>query len=425
MKWQDVAGSAITSIFRGRIRTVLTVVAVFIGAFTLTLTSGMGTGVNDYIDETVAAFGDTDTLYVQKSQPLLELSTGTGPRAYDPDDTQVATGFGVSFAGLSEENIAAVEDTPGVTEVHPVYNVVPTYLEAAGEKFQLALGVPVHGDGLQMVTGSTAAEGADEIAIPDSWVTDLGFASAQDAVGGALEVVMTDQVGVERSFPARVSGVTQASLAGVAMNPLPSTSFNERLYDYQTSGGPQEIPASFVMARAIMDDPTHAPQVQERLEEAGMVASTVEDQLGMFRTVIDAVIWILNTCAVIALLAASLGIVNTLLMSVQERTREIGLLKAMGMSKLKVFGLFSLEAVFIGLLGAALGVTTGVAAGSWLTQVLAEGFLAGLPGLSLFAFHAPTIAAIAVAVLTIAFLAGTLPAIRAAGKDPIAALRHE
>lgn len=113
MKWQDVAGSAITSIFRGRIRTVLTVVAVFIGAFTLTLTSGMGTGVNEYIDETVAAFGDTDTLYVQKSQPLLELSTGTGPRAYDPEDTQVSTGFGMSFAGLSEENIAAVEDTPG------------------------------------------------------------------------------------------------------------------------------------------------------------------------------------------------------------------------------------------------------------------------------------------------------------------------
>ena len=362
---------------------------------------------------------------MQKSQPLLELSTGTGPRAYDPDDTQVATGFGVSFAGLSEENIAAVEDTPGVTEVHPVYNVVPTYLEAAGEKFQLALGVPVHGDGLQMVTGSTAAEGADEIAIPDSWVTDLGFASAQDAVGGALEVVMTDQVGVERSFPARVSGVTQASLAGVAMNPLPSTSFNERLYDYQTSGGPQEIPASFVMARAIMDDPDRAGPIQAQLEEAGMIGLTVEDQLGMFRTVINAIIWILNACAIIALIAAGLGIVNTLLMSVQERTREIGLMKAMGMSGPKVFGLFSLEAVFIGLLGAVLGAATGVAAGSYLTRVLAEGFLAGLPGLSLFTFQAPRIALIVAAVLAIAFAAGTIPAVRAARKDPITALRHE
>lgn len=425
MKWQDVVGSAVTSTLRGRIRTVLTVVAVFIGALTLTLTSGMGTGVNRYIDETVAAFGDADTLYVQKSQPLLELSTGTGPRAYDPEDTQVSTGFGVSFAGLSEENIATVEDTPGVAEVQPVYNVVPTYLGAAGEKFQLALGVPVHGDGLQMVTGATAAEGEDEIAIPDSWVADLGFASAEDAVGGTVQVVMTDQAGAERSFEARVSGVTQASLAGVAMNPLPSTSFNERLYAYQTGGGPEQIPASYIMARAIMDDPAQATAVQEELERAGMVASTVEDQLGMFRTVIDAVIWILNTCAVIALLAASLGIVNTLLMSVQERTREIGLMKALGMSGPKVFGLFSLEAVFIGFLGAVLGVATGVAGGTWAAGVLAEGFLAGLPGLSLFAFRARSLALIAVAVLAIAFLAGTIPAVRAAGKDPITALRHE
>mgnify|MGYP004484074825 CR=1 FL=1 len=425
MKWADVAGSAATSVFRGRARTVLTVVAVFIGALTLTLTSGMGTGVNRYIDETVAAFGDTDALYVQKSQPLLELSTGTGPRAYDPEDTRVATGFGVSFAGLSEDDVTTVEDTPGVAEVQPVYNVVPTYLEAAGQKFQLALGIPVHGDGLQMLTGHTATEGADELAIPETWVADLGFASAQEAVGATVDVVMSDQAGTERSFEARVSGVTQASLAGVAMNPLPSTSFNERLYDYQTSGGPEPIPASYIMARAILEDPAHALPVQQDLEEDGMVASTVEDQLGMFRTVIDAVIWILNTCAVIALLAASLGIVNTLLMSVQERTREIGLMKALGTSGAKVFGLFSLEAVFIGLLGAVLGVSTGVLAGSWVARWLAEGFLAGLPGLSLFVFRAPEIALIAVAVLAIAFAAGTIPAVRAAGKDPITALRHE
>ncbi|KLU10537.1 ABC transporter permease [Kocuria sp. SM24M-10] len=425
MTWTDMVGSAVASTFRGRTRTLLTVVAVFIGALTLTLTSGMGTGVNRYIDQTVAAFGDTDALYVQKSQPLLELSTGTGPRAYDPEDTQVATGFGVSFAGLTEEDVTTVEDTPGVTEVHPVYNVVPTYLRADGARFQLALGIPVDGEGLQVVAGATAADGADELAIPDSWVADLGFASAEDAVGEVLEVVMTNMAGTEQAFEATVSGVTQANLAGVAMNPLPSTSFNERLYAYQISGGPEEVAASYIMARAVMDDPAQAPAVQERLEEAGMVASTVEDQLGMFRTVIDAVIWILNTCAVIALLAASLGIVNTLLMSVQERIREIGLMKALGTSGAKVFGLFSLEAVFIGLLGAVLGVTTAVVAGSWVARWLAEGFLAGLPGLSLFVFRAPEIALIAVAVLTIAFAAGTIPAVRAAGKDPITALRHE
>ena len=95
----------------------------------------------------------------------------------------------------------------------------------------------------------------------------------------------------------------------------------------------------------------------------------------MFRAVINAVVWILNACAVIALVAAGLGIVNTLLMSVQERTREIGLMKAVGMSGGRVFCLFSLEAVFIGFLGAVVGAVTGVVGGSALSGALAEGFL--------------------------------------------------
>ena len=64
MRWSDLLASAVANTARARIRATLTVLAVFIGAFALTLTSGMGTGVNRYIDDTVAAFGDADALYV-------------------------------------------------------------------------------------------------------------------------------------------------------------------------------------------------------------------------------------------------------------------------------------------------------------------------------------------------------------------------
>ncbi|WP_236945155.1 ABC transporter permease [Kocuria flava] len=421
----DIAATAISSTWRTRLRTGLTVLAVFIGAFALTLTSGMGSGVTRYIDETVAAFGDEKSLYVQKSQPLLELSSGSGPRPYNPQATPIATGFGVSFEGLTAEDITVIEDIEGVAEVKPVYNVAPTYLAAAGAKFQLTLGIPVDSEGLQLVAGAIAAEGHDELAIPDSWVGELGFDSAQEAVGEVVEVVMTNAADQPRAFPATISGVTEASLAGVAMNPIPSSSFNERLYDYQVSGTPAPVAASYIMARAVLEDLDQAPPVQEALEEAGMVGSTVEDQLGMFRAVINAVVWILNVCAVIALLAGSLGIVNTLLMSVQERTREIGLMKALGMSGGKVFTLFSLEAVFIGLLGAVIGAGAAVGAGTYLSRSLADGLLAGLPGLVLFTFQTTTVALIIASVIVIAFLAGTLPAARAAHKDPITALRHE
>ena len=426
MRWSDLLASAVANTARARIRATLTVLAVFIGAFALTLTSGMGTGVNRYIDDTVAAFGDADALYVQKSQPLIELSSTSGPREYDPDTTRIRTGFGVSFEGLTPEDIEVIEDLDGVRSVKPMYSVAPTYLEAAdGSRFQLSPGIPVDAVGLQMVAGGAPAAGRDEIAVPDSWVADLGFSSAQEAVGGRVDVVMTNMAEQDRAFPATISGVTQASLVGTSLNPIPSDTFNERLYDYQVSGVPEEVPESFAMATVTVEDMALAPGIQARLEEQDMLGLTVEDQLGMFRAVINAIVWILNACAVIALVAAGLGIVNTLLMSVQERTREIGLMKAMGMSGGRVFGLFSLEAVFIGFLGAVVGAVTGVVVGSALSGALADGFLSGLPGLSLFAFESWRVALIVLSVMGIAFLAGTIPAVRAARKDPIASLRHE
>jgi putative ABC transport system permease protein len=425
VRWADLLGSAAANTRRGRVRTLLTVVAVFIGALALTLTSGMGTGVNRYIDDTVAAFGDDDALYVQKSQPLIELTAGAGPREYDPDTTRIRTGFGVSFEGLSADDVAYVAGLEGVRSVKPMYAVTPTYLESPeGRRFQLSPGIPVDAVGLQMVAGRAPAAGRDELVIPDSWVVDLGFASAPEAVGGVVEVVMTNRAGQDRAFPATVSGVTQSSLAGTSLNPIPSDSFNERLYEYQTGGGRRDVPESFAMATVTVDM-SRAEEIQSRLEDEGLLGLTVEDQLGMFRSVIDAIVWILNACAVIALLAAGLGIINTLLMSVQERTREIGLMKAMGMSGGTVFGLFSLEAVVIGALGAVLGASAGVAGGSALSRVLAEGYLSGLPGLSLFAFEPWRVAAVLLSVTAIAFLAGTVPAVRAARKDPITSLRHE
>lgn len=158
---------------------------------------------------------------------------------------------------------------------------------------------------------------------------------------------------------------------------------------------------------------------------AGYTSTTVADQLGTFKSVIDAIVLVLNTFAIIALLAAGFGIVNTLLMSVQERTREIGLMKAMGMGSGKIFGLFSFEAVFIGFLGSAIGVGIGMIAGTLVGNALGSSLFADLSGLTLIAFDPASVAAIILIVMAIAPLAGTLPAARAARADPIESLRYE
>jgi putative ABC transport system permease protein len=165
--------------------------------------------------------------------------------------------------------------------------------------------------------------------------------------------------------------------------------------------------------------------LKDRLADAGYTGSTVADQLGMFKTVIDGIVLVLNAFAIIALLAASFGIVNTLFMSVQERTREIGLMKAMGMGNGRVFSLFSLEAAFIGFLGSAIGVAVAMLAGTALSSVLSTTLLSNLPGLNLIAFDPASIVVIILVVMAIAFLAGTLPAARAARADPVESLRYE
>ena len=90
-----------------------------------------------------------------------------------------------------------------------------------------------------------------------------------------------------------------------------------------------------------------------------------------------------------------------------------------------VFSLFSLEAMFIGFLGSAVGVGIGMLVGSAISTALADGPFADLPGLSLIAFDAASIVTIILIVMGIAFVAGTLPAARGAKADPVDSLRYE
>jgi putative ABC transport system permease protein len=90
-----------------------------------------------------------------------------------------------------------------------------------------------------------------------------------------------------------------------------------------------------------------------------------------------------------------------------------------------VFALFSMEAVMLGIMGSVLGVGLGVAVGLIGNAALVNGPLSGVAGLSLFAVDPMALVLIVLLILAIAFLAGTLPAARAARKDPIEALRYE
>jgi len=91
----------------------------------------------------------------------------------------------------------------------------------------------------------------------------------------------------------------------------------------------------------------------------------------------------------------------------------------------RVFALLSVEAVVIGLLGSALGAVVAILLGSGISAAAAAGPLSQLPGLTLLLFRPESVLVVVVAIMLIAFLAGVLPARRAARQNPIDSLRYE
>src|SRR5690606_2305797 len=220
-------------------------------------------------------------------------------------------------------------------------------------------------------TYSDAVDGgpAGELYLPVSFVEPLGFASPQAALGEEVVIGASDAFGRQHELRAVVAGVQQTSLFGDSA--LLSHDLSQALLAAQTSGLPEAVTAVYHSATArfaLGANATQIDAIKEALAAEGLAGITIADRLGAFQTVLDAIIGVLNAFAVIALVAAGFGIINTLLMSVQERTREIGLMKAMGLGAGKIFALFSAEAVFIGFLGSAIGSVVAIVLGSVISE---------------------------------------------------------
>lgn len=433
MRLRDIFSTALANTLRTKLRTFLTVTAVVVGAFTLTVTSGIGAGINKYIDAQVDAMGDTNMVYVMPAQ-TTDASVGitaNEPQEYDPDAQSSMSEFGMP--AIDEDDIDALKQLDHVEFVDPLVFVDIEYLETAeGDQYAVpSAGFPSEQTMVEYAAGGagSTADDAYELVIPTAWLTALGIqdvANADQALGETVTLGVQDLEGTTETLEATIVGVAEETITGAGSTPIPSHGLTQRIAEINNSAAGTTIPYTYVQAILTVDDlASNETQVKADLEDIGMTGQTVEDQMGLLGGIIDAITWVFNGFALIALLAGSFGIVNTLLISVQERTRQIGLYKALGMTNGKVFTLFSTEAIVIGLMGSIIGIGLGAAVGVVGNSMLISGPLDSVLGLSLFALEPASLLVIAAVIIIIAFLAGTLPARRAATKDPIEALRYD
>jgi ABC-type antimicrobial peptide transport system permease subunit len=187
----------------------------------------------------------------------------------------------------------------------------------------------------------------------------------------------------------------------------------------------EENPTELIV---LVNDSSKIKEVEKRIQDKiekehgakDFYTLTSENLLEGANTIFGLVALVVFVIAGISLVVGGIGIMNTMLMAVIERTREIGIMKAIGATNNKILFLFLVESALIGLIGGSIGVALGSLV-SLLASVAASlaGFsFNGLPSLQLIAFAL-------LFSLVVGMISGFIPSKRAAEMDPVHALRFE
>lgn len=426
MRLWDLVTTANGNLRRSKLRTLLTISAVIIGALTLMLTTGVGAGLESYVDEQVNSVGAKDILIVRVKSDENPLSTSSEPKEFNPNQ-KPQNQFTQPL--LTDSDIENIRKTPGIKEVTPVYGIQALYITTDDKKFQANLSQTAKGVNQPLVAGRLVDVESDkyEVTIPKEFVSVLGFKDNQSALNKNVTFGFKDANEQIFTLDTKIVGVQEKSIINgnqITSNVALMRSAFEKAY----KGVPDNQRNKYPIANAQFDNSKNSKEVkalQEDLKKQGYTATTLDDILGIVTNIIGAITTFLNIFAGIALIAATFGIINTLMMAVQERTREIGLMKALGMSKLKIFTLFSIEAISIGFWGGLVALGLANMIGRIGSNIAADTLFKDFSGLELFSFPAVSMIGIILVIMLIAFLAGALPARRASKLDPIEALRYE
>jgi len=179
------------------------------------------------------------------------------------------------------------------------------------------------------------------------------------------------------------------------------------------------------------DDPSQAGEISRQLAEIeGVEVITMSELLGTQQRLMESARLLILAIVVIAIGISAVGVLNTVLMSVFERTREIGVMRATGASKTHVFALIWLETLLLTAIGGIVGLAAALAGAGVLERVVIAGltsvkFIAANTSMNIAQFDPRILVRTIIFVLGIGLAAGLYPAFRASRQQPIDALRTE
>jgi putative ABC transport system permease protein len=406
---------AIRSLFTNKLRSALTMLGIIIGVGSVIALMSIGRGAQASILSTYDRIGNNLLAIVPSSGDASSGMAGftlTTPSLTLDDAKAIESVYGVSSVAPSNENFIQAS-AKNETKFAVLEGCTPAYLTVMNHTVSAGQFIAQH---------DVSSRSLVAVLGPD---TAKALFGTQNPIGQAIKI---------KNYRFTVIGTLEAvggSMMGISMDNViyvPITTFQSRLFPQRTSSGQDSVQQISVKTLNTDVIPDTTGEIENLLRRRHRVAAgensdfsvvsqqqivnTINQVTGVFSLFLGAI-------AGISLIVGGIGIMNIMLVSVTERTREIGIRKAVGAKRRDILVQFLLESGVLSIIGGGIGIV-----GGWLVSYIISQI--PISGMKIHALVTPDIVILSLGVsLIIGLASGIYPAVRAARLNPIDALHYQ
>lgn len=398
---KEIVKYSLNNLYKRKTRSLLTIISILVGITTIFIFVSFGLGLYQYINSFVTG-GSADKITIQ--------AKGASP-------------LGNNGYGLTDSDLNAIKRTSGVYDVTSYYAAIAQVNSRNTIKYGMVAGVDPNKQYIFDELGGMKIDQGRELQSGDTDKVVLGYDYELDNKIFPTGIKLNQQILIQ-GVKAQVVGFYQEiGNPSDDSNIYMSQDFFKQLY-------PNTTYYYMIIAKA---DASNITQVVDNIDKSllnerhlqrgqeDFTVASFDQLLSSYSSALNIVIGFIILIALISVLVSAINTSNTMITSVLERMKEIGIIKSIGARNSEVLSLFLFESGFLGFVAGTLGVVLGYGLTQLAGAILKEvgfGFLQ--PGYSIWLF----IGCIAFATLTGA-ISGIVPAIHASRIKPVEALRYE